>query len=148
MENYEWSRPGILNGTYVGRGLRAEKGVQNIAVEDVAAFAALAFANPKEYVGKTIELSGDELTESQIAKTFAKVIGRPVGLVKPTPGAGRRSEEEMRAMFDFFNADGYGADIEALRKLHPGLLTLEQYLRRHGWENAQPIPMAEKSGRG
>ena len=148
MENYNWSRAEILNGTYVGRGLRPEKGVQNIAVEDIAVFAALAFANPKQYLGKTLELSGDELTESQIADTFAKVIGRPVKLAKPTPGSGRRSDEEMKAMFVFFNGEAYDADIPALRKLHPGLLTFEQYLRKNGWENAEPIAMLQQSGRG
>ena len=147
MENYNWSRARILNGTFVGRGLRPEKGVQNIAVEDIAVFAALVFADPTGYVGKTIELSGDELTESQIAETFARVIGRPVTLVKPAPGEGRRSPEEMKAMFAFFNGEGYDADIPALRKIHPGLLTLEQYLRKNGWENAQPVPMPEQSGR-
>ena len=148
MENYNWSRAEILNGTYVGRGLRPEKGVQTIAVEDIAVFAALAFANPKEYLGKTLELSGDELTESQIADTFAKVIGRPVKLAKLTPGSGRRSDEEMKAMFVFFNGEAYDADIPALRKLHPGLLTFEQYLRKNGWENAEPIAMPQQSGRG
>jgi len=147
MENYEWSRAQILNGTYVGRGLRPGKGVQNIAVEDIGVFAALAFADPKRYVGKTIELSGDELTEPQIAETFARVIGRPVTLAEPIPGAGRRSEEEMKAMFVFFDGEGYDADIASLRKIHPGLLTLEQYLRRNGWENAQPVPMPEQSNR-
>jgi uncharacterized protein YbjT (DUF2867 family) len=145
MENYNWSRAEILNGTYVGRGLRPGKGVQTIAVEDIAVFAALAFANPKQYLSQTIELAGDEKTESQIAGAFAKVIGRPVALAKPIPGEGRRSEEEMLAMFKFFNGEGYDADIPALRKIHPGLLTLEQYLRKNGWENAQPIPMPAKS---
>jgi len=147
MENYNWSRARILNGTYVGRGLRPEKGVQNIAVEDIAVFAAMAFATPKQFLGKTIELSGDELTETQIAQIFAKVIGRPVALTKPTAGEGRRTEEEMIAMFNFFNGEGYDADIPALRKLHPGLLTLERYLRKNGWENAEPVPMPEQSGR-
>ncbi len=147
MENYNRSKPQILNGTYVGRGLRPEKGVQNIAVEDIAVFAALAFENPKEYVGKTIELSGDELTESQIAETFAKVIGRPVKLAPPTPGQSWMSEDEAKAMFNFFNGEGYDADIPALRKLYPGLLTLEQWLRKTGWENAQPVPMQEQGAR-
>ena len=147
MENYNWARAQILNGVYVGRGLRPEKEVQTIAVEDIAAFTALAFADPANYLGKTIELSGDEQTESQIAETFAKVIGRPVKLEKPTPGAGRRSDEEMKAMFAFFNGEGYDADIPALRKLHPGLMTLEQYLRKNGWENAQPVPMPEQGSR-
>ena len=66
-------------------------------------------------------------------------------LTKPTPGEGRRTEEEMIAMFNFFNGEGYDADIPALRKLHPGLLTLEQYLRKNGWENAEPVPMPEQS---
>jgi hypothetical protein len=54
----------------------------------------------------------------------------------------------MIAMFNFFNGEAYNADIPALRRLHPGLFTLEGYLRKNGWENAQPIPMPEKAGWG
>jgi len=143
MENYKWSRAQILNGIFTGMGLRPEKEMQMIAVEDVGMFAALVFANPEQYLGKTIELSGDELTESQVAETFTKVVGRPVKLGEPG-GVGAASGEEMAAMFNFFNGEGYEADIPALRKLHPGLLTLEQYLRRNGWENAEPIPVSEQ----
>jgi uncharacterized protein YbjT (DUF2867 family) len=148
FENYNWERASILNGTFNAIGLRPEKERQLIAVEDVAVFVALAFANPNQYLGKTIELAGDALTESQIADTFAKVIGRPVKLTMPTGGEGRRSEEEMIAMFNFFNGEAYRADIPALRKLHPRLLTLEQYLRKNGWENAEPIPIPEKGSWG
>jgi uncharacterized protein YbjT (DUF2867 family) len=148
FENFNWERPSILNGTFKALGLRPEKERQLISVEDVAVFVALAFANRNEYLGKTIELAGDALTESQIAETFAKVIGRPVTLTLPSGGPGRRSEEEMIAMFNFFNGEGYDADIPALRKLHPGLLTLEEYLLKNGWENAEPIPMPENTGWG
>lgn len=148
FENFNWERAAILNGTFNAIGLRPEKGRQLIAVEDIAVFAALAFSTPDQYVGKTIELAGDELTESQLAETFARVIGRPVNLAQPAKGSGRRSDEEMIAMFSFFNGEAYDADIPALRRLHPGLLTLEQYLRKNGWENAEPIPMPEKSGWG
>ena len=67
-------------------GLRPEKDVQSIAVEDIAVFAALAFANPQDFLGKTIELAGDELTEAQTAEVFSKVIGRPVTLAAPSGG--------------------------------------------------------------
>jgi uncharacterized protein YbjT (DUF2867 family) len=143
-ENFNWERANILNGTFTGMGLRPEKERQLIAVQDIAAFAALALADPKTYLGRTLELAGDALTESQIAATFAKVIGRPVRLMNPTGGSGRRTEEEMKAMFTFFNGQAYDADIPALRKIYPGLLTLEQYLRKNGWENAKPMPTAEK----
>jgi uncharacterized protein YbjT (DUF2867 family) len=140
FENFNWERAFILNGIFNAMGLRPEKKRQLIAVEDIGVFVALSFAEPQQYLGKTMELAGDELTESQIADTFAKVIGRPVKLTMPTGGGGRRSEEEMIAMFNFFNGEAYDADIPALRKLNPGLLTLEAYLRRNGWENAEPSP--------
>jgi uncharacterized protein YbjT (DUF2867 family) len=146
MENFNWNRAYILNGTFSGMGLRPEKERQLIAVEDIAAFVALAFANPQQYLGKTIELAGDALTESQTAETFSKVIGRPVSLVQPAGGPARQSEEEMIAMFNFFNGQAYDADIPALRKMHPGLLTFEQYLRKNGWENQQPIPIPQNAG--
>ena len=145
FENFNWERAAILNGTFNAIGLRPEKERQLIAVEDIAVFAALAFANPDDYIGKTIELAGDALTESQLAETFAKVIGRPVKLVVPS-GGGWGSDEEMTAMYAFFNGEAYDADIPALRRIHPGLLTFEQYLRKNGWENAEPIPMPENTG--
>ena len=148
FENFNWERAFILNGTFNALGLRPEKERQLIAVEDIAAFVALAFAKPEEYLGKTIELAGDALTESKIADTFAKVIGRPVTLTLPSGGPGHRSDEEMTAMLNFFKGEAYDADIPALRSLHPGLLTLEQYLRKSGWENTEPIPMPENTGWG
>jgi len=148
MDNQNWSRAYILSGTYTGLGLRAEKGIQTVAVEDIAVFVALALADAKTYQGRTLELAGDELTESQTAETFTKVIGRPVTLAAPAGNRRGASEEEMAALFNFFNGEGYDADIPALRKLHPGLLTFEQYLRKNGWENAEPIPMPENSAWG
>ena len=148
FENFNWERASILNGMFNALGLRPEKERQLIAVEDIGVFVMLAFANPEEYLGQTIELAGDALTESQIADTFARVIGRPVKLTIPRGGNSHRSNEEMTAMFNFFNGEAYAADIPALRKLHPGLLTLEQYLRKNGWENAEPIPMPENSAWG
>lgn len=148
FENFNWERAAILNGTFNTLGLQPEKQRQLIAVEDIGVFVALAFANPDQYTGKIIELAGDALTESQLAETFAKVIGRPVELTVPGGGNRRRTDEEMAAMFKFFTGEAYSADIPALRKLHPGLLTLEQYLRKNGWENAEPIPLPENSGWG
>lgn len=143
MDNHNWRRPYILSGTFTGMGLRPEKTSQSIAVEDIGVFAALAFADPKTYLGQTLELAGDELTEMQTAEIFTKVIGRPVTLAAPSMPEGQTPNEEMLAMFTFFNGKGYNADIPSLRKIHNGLLSLEQYLRKNGWENAQPIPIPE-----
>jgi uncharacterized protein YbjT (DUF2867 family) len=146
MDNHNWSRAYILNGTFSGNGTRPDKATQYIAVEDIGVFAALVFANPKEYLSKTLELAGDELTEPQVAEMFSKVIGRPVTLTLPV--GEWASPEETAAMASFFNGEGYDAEIAALRKLHPGLLNFEQYLRKNGWENQQPIPIPENTGWG
>lgn len=148
MENYNWSRAYILNGTFSGNGLRPDKKHQIVAVEDIAAFAALAFANPQEYLGRTIELAGDELTEPELADMFSKVIGRPVKLVPPSGGWDNATKEEMEAAYNFFNGEAYTADIPALRKLHPGLLRFEEYLRKNGWENQQSMPIPQNAGWG
>ena len=143
MDNYNWQRAAITNGVFTGWGLRPDKGVQMIAVEDIGAFVALAFEDPQKYLGRTIELAGDELTEPQIADTLAKVIGRPVKLQPRTAPEGETPSPEQIAMFEFFNGQGYDADIAALRRIYPDLLTFERYLRKNGWENAEPMPMPE-----
>jgi len=147
MENYNWTRANILNGTFQGFGLRPDKTIQIIATEDIGVFAELAFASPQEFLGKTIELAGDELTEHQIAQVFSKVIGRPVKAIEPRIPAGATPTEEQTAMFNFFNGVGYNADIASLRARYPRLQTLEQFLRINGWENAQPIPTPDSNAR-
>ena len=144
MENYNRSRNLILSGTLAGRGIRPNKATQLVAVDDIGAFVALAFDRPQEFLGKTIELAGDELTDAQTAETFARVIGRPVTLTGPQAGGFQAPPAEQKAMFQFMDDQGYDADIPALRKLYPRLKTLEQYLRENGWENAQPSGDSQK----
>ena len=66
----------------------------------------------------------------------AKFYESVFGMKRSKPG----SEEEQKAMFAFFNGQGYDADIAALRKELPKLKTLEQYLKANGWENAEIVP--------
>jgi uncharacterized protein YbjT (DUF2867 family) len=139
MENYYWTRPQILNGGFSGFPLRPDKTLQLIAVDDIGAFVALAFENPQEFIGKSIEIAGDELTEPQIAETFARVIGRPVRYTAQSamPSGGDNAEQER--MVNWFNTEGYRADIPSLRTIYPQLTSLETWLRKTGWENAEPV---------
>jgi uncharacterized protein YbjT (DUF2867 family) len=138
MENYNRSRAQIMEGVFPGMGLRPEKTFQIIAVADIGVFAALAFEDPGEWLGRTVELAGDELTEPQIADHFSRAIGRPVRLVSPAAAPGRPGDEERARMWRFFNEEGYAADIPALRRLHPGLRTFERWLGESGWASGRP----------
>ena len=141
MENYNWGRPAILGGTLASIGLRPDKAHQLIAVDDIGVLAALAFDRPEEFIGRSIEIAGDALTEPQLVETFSRVIGRPVRLGPMSFGPNQQPDPEALQMFKWFDEEGYRADIQALRKLYPPLKTFETWLRLTGWENAQPMPL-------
>ncbi|MBC3984792.1 NmrA/HSCARG family protein [Streptomyces sp. AC536] len=100
--------------------VRPERPMQMIASEDVARFVDAAFTDPGRYLGRQLEIAGDELTFTDVARVYERVTGTPTRLV-PLP-----IEERM---FAWFAEEGYRADIPSLRALRPELLTFEEFLR-------------------
>ena len=143
MDNLEWKRARISNGILESWGVRQDKKAQLIAVDDVGAIAAIVFSNPGEYLGTTLEIAGDELTEPEQADILTKVVGRRVKLEPAQMPDGYSPDEEQIAAGRFFAGEAYTADIVAVRKVHPGLRTLEQYLRETGWEDLPVLPIPE-----
>jgi uncharacterized protein YbjT (DUF2867 family) len=52
--------------------------MQIITLEDIADFAALAFADPARFAGRTLELAGDEPTPVEAAAAIAEATGIPL----------------------------------------------------------------------
>jgi uncharacterized protein YbjT (DUF2867 family) len=115
-------------------GLRPTTRLQLVALDDIGAFAAMAFSRPQEFVRQAIEIAGDELTMPQAAEILGSVIGRSVRFVELSLEDITRANEEWGRMLEWFNQHGYRADISALRSLHPGLMSFEQWLHHVGWE--------------
>jgi len=137
MENYyiDQVEIGILKGKLVDP-VQADKPYQTIATDDIGAFVALAFARPKEFIGKTLEIAGSELTNLEAAKVFSRVLGKPVKFQKlPLAVVKLFMGKEFYQMFRWFNEAGFEADIPALRKSYPEihLHTLEEWLLEEGW---------------
>ncbi len=138
MQNWEMMREPILGGT-LPQPLDPGKPFQQVAVEDIGAFAAMAFEHPDEWIGREVEIAGDERTMPEIAEAFGRVAGREVGYYQvPWDQFEEQMGEEYAVMYRWFNDVGYEADVEALRREHPGLIDFEGYLRGHGWEGAEP----------
>ncbi|HET7621948.1 MAG TPA: NmrA/HSCARG family protein [Gemmatimonadaceae bacterium] len=138
MDN--WENPAlrsmILGGT-LALPLDPDRELQEVATRDIGAFVGMAFADREAWLGRELDLAGDELSMSKTAESFGRVIGRPVNYVQvPWEKYRELAGEEYAEMFRWFELVGYEADIEVLRELYPGLTTLEQYLRAHGWEGA------------
>ena len=136
MENNLYSRDAIIAGTFPTGGIAPGRTLQIIATDDIGAFAAIAFDRPEEFIGKAIELAGDDLTEDQMAEAFTRVTGREVTVNRSPPEGAPEPNAEMVAMITWFNEHGYEADIDALRQIHPGLRTLETWAREAGFGSA------------
>jgi uncharacterized protein YbjT (DUF2867 family) len=137
MQNwYGFLREPILNGT-LPLPLNPQTALQQISVEDIGAFAVLAFQNASKWAGRTIELAGDELTMLQVAETLSRVLGRNVKYVQvPWEQFRQNAGEEMTKMYRWFQDVGYHVDIATLRKEYANLSTLEKALRQQDWAAA------------
>ncbi len=130
------TRSSILKGALT-MNIKPDRPLQMIAAEDLAVFVGLAFENPSDFMGKAIELAADELTMPQAAEVFSRVIGRPVRFIERPISEAYRVSKESALMMEWFNRHGYRADIRTLRVLHPGMMTLETWLRKAGeWAKA------------
>lgn len=137
MENWEGQRDEIEGGKLTWP-LDPDKKLQQVSVDDLGAFAAIAFSHPDEWLGREVDLAGDESTLPELAQTFSSVIGRQVNYVQiPWEQFQQAQGDEITIMTEWFNKVGYEADIAARRKEYPGLTTFEDYLRRHGWQGAK-----------
>ncbi len=57
----------------------------SVAIADIAAVAVAAFTEPEKHVGQTYTLTGESVTEKQVAETISKIIGKPVTHVNLSP---------------------------------------------------------------
>jgi uncharacterized protein YbjT (DUF2867 family) len=107
--------------------------MQVIALEDVAEFAALAFADPARFAGRTLELAGDEPTPVEAAAAISEATGIPVRYEQLTDAEAAAISPDMAGIRKRWQAgDRWHADIEALRVIHPGLRTLADWLAESG----------------
>ena len=126
---------GLLKGKLVD-AVQGDKPYQTIATDDIGGFVALAFERPAEFIGKELEIAGSELTNSEAARVFSRVLGKPVKFQKfPLLLVRLVLGKEFYQMFRWFNEAGYKANISGLRRAYPEvrLQTLEEWLRNEGW---------------
>lgn len=110
--------------------------LQLVGTRDIGIFAAKALSDPSAWSGKAVGLAGDELTLTEARDIFQRVVGKPLPQTWTILGRGMIwGMKEMGDMFAFFEREGYGADIEALKREAP-VQNLETWLRdSSGWLN-------------
>lgn len=131
--------------------IRPSTPFQMVAMHDVGAFVAKAFAEPGVYADRAMEIASVRVTMLEFVAALASALGRPVryeclgpalqwviaAYVQVTGTSGRyKVGPSLIAQFRWNNASpagGWDADIEALRRLHPGLMTIREWMASVNW---------------
>jgi uncharacterized protein YbjT (DUF2867 family) len=124
----------------------ADGKVAGIASEDIGACAYGIFKAGDAFIGKTVSIAGEHLSGAQMAAEFTDAIGEEVGFHAVTPeayrGFGFPGADDLGNMFQFtteFEAEYCGVrDIDASRRLNPGLKSFKQWLAAN--REAIPVP--------
>jgi hypothetical protein len=93
MKNWVWMRERIFGGT-LSQPLDLVKPFQQVAVEDIGAFAAIAFERPDEWIGREVDLAGDEQTIPEIAASAGdrRFLGTSAGRIGVRGHLAKRSQ--------------------------------------------------------
>ena len=122
-----------------------DKKLTAIAVEDIGKSAYTIFKKGNEFIGKTVGISGDQLTGKEMAESFTKALGQEV-VYNTVPfdvfrGLDFPGAEDLGNMFQFFHDfEDYfsGArSIEFTKSLNPSLQNFDGWLK----ENKNKIPL-------
>jgi uncharacterized protein YbjT (DUF2867 family) len=117
MENFSspWLHPTIENGV-LSMPVRPDRTLQMIALDDIGELASEAFIRPDEFIGKEIDLAGDELAMEDIADQLSCAMNREIRYEQiPDDKAEAAVGEYFALMYRWFNIQGYRVDIEELK---------------------------------
>jgi uncharacterized protein YbjT (DUF2867 family) len=123
-----------------------DKKLPAIAVEDIGKAAYAIFKRGKEFIGRTVGISGDQLTGAELAAGLSRALGQEIGYTNVPPevyrGFGFPGADDLGNMFQFkrdFNEYYCGArDLAFSRSLVPDMQTYQQWLSRHAGQI--PLP--------
>ncbi|MFD4430858.1 NmrA family NAD(P)-binding protein [Nocardia sp. NPDC058497] len=138
MENY------LLQGSPVD-GVRvggehphlfpADRPLQMIALDDIGAFAALAFTDPDGWHGRALELASDAITPVDAAAAISAATGRSIHYREVTEAEAEAIGPQLGNTWRLIReTGGWHADLPTLRQLYPQLTSLPEWLTRGGAE--------------
>jgi uncharacterized protein YbjT (DUF2867 family) len=117
MENLfnPWNRAALSGGVFPSP-IAVDVPLQQVAIADVVALAAIAIERPEDFAGQRITLASDQLTAAHAADAVSRIIGRHLDPEQlPTAGLG----PGLHALFGWLEHTGHHVDIPALHARYP-----------------------------
>ncbi len=142
--NYNMMRPMVENGT-LPQPLSPDTKLQQLSEEDYGAMVAEVFERPSDFLNRELEVASVDMTMTEIAAAFSRVLGKPVNYQQiPFEAFEQQAGEEVTIMYRWFENVGYAADLAQLEREFAKLSDFESYLRARGW--AKPVESASTTG--
>jgi uncharacterized protein YbjT (DUF2867 family) len=117
MENLfnPWNLSALAAGVFPSP-IPVDTPLQQVAIADVAAFAASVIERPEQFVGERITIASDELTAVDAARSLSRVVGRDFDAEQVSPD---HLPPGVSALFGWLERVGHDVDIEALHRRAP-----------------------------
>ncbi len=106
-----------------------------VALKDIGEFGASAFVRPNDFLGRAIDLAGDDLTMAEVSAQLSKAMGRPIRFQEfPLEQAEAAMGHDLAVMFKWFDDVGYAIDMPGLkRQFGLPLTTFAEWVRTVDW---------------
>jgi uncharacterized protein YbjT (DUF2867 family) len=101
-----------------------------IAIEDIATVVARVFSDPETFINKKLAIAGDEKSIRDAREVFKKVDGKaPFKFSMPSWLFRRLVNNDLVEMWLWFRHGVFDASVAETRKISPGLMDMEGWLR-------------------
>jgi len=120
-----------LKNGLLKNAMPGDRKLQQIAVEDIGKFVGIVVNEREGMFGKRVNLSGDELTGEEAALILSKAIGKEIQYEGYNPDYLREQSEDMALMYEWFNNQGFTADLDSLKKY--GFMSFEDWALKQDW---------------
>jgi uncharacterized protein YbjT (DUF2867 family) len=135
MENLfnPWNLPALAAGI-LPSPVSVCRPLQQVAIDDVAAFTSMVLERPKEFVGQRVEIASDQLSATAAAAALSRAAGRQFEArqvnLESLPDA-------LARLFGWLERAGDDVDIEALhaRYAHVGWHSFERWAEAQDWQH-------------
>jgi uncharacterized protein YbjT (DUF2867 family) len=100
-----------------------------IALEDIGTLVRVAFDRPGAFSHGPVSLAADQLSLAEVRALLSEALGEPVGYDQIA--FGEVKDRRVRGMYRWFQVSARDEpDVGLLRRLHPGLRTMRQWLEQ------------------
>ena len=118
----------------LSQALSPETKLQQLSEEDYGEMVASVFERPAEFLNSEKEVAGVEMTITEIATAFSRVLGKSVNYQQiPFEAFEQQVGKEVTIMYRWLENVGYIADLAELKRDFPAPTDFESYLLVHDW---------------